>query len=171
MKKIKTICLFAILFVGCASGGAIKYNNSTDFSKYKTYAWENRLPDPDEDESDFIFGYDAQQLKAVISQRLRFRGFQEVTSEFGSTSGPDFLVVIETLVSRRTETIHHHEEGAKRVEGSLSLSFVDAKTKEVIWKTWAIGVIYEPDNQTNEVAQPIKEILEALEQFPPSKKG
>ena len=162
MKRHVLLLLLVVFVTSCAGGRAIEYEKRQDFSKYKTYAWHTSERERVADEDTPSFFYDKIKLRAEVAQKLQAKGFVEHTPD------PDLLIVVEALVSRLTPTVNHHKDKAIKREGSLVLNFVDAQTREVIWKTWAVGVIYEPDNRKDEPAQTLADILEALNQFPPA---
>lgn len=157
--------LLLILLAGCASGGAIKYKKSTDFSKYKTFSWWVIFEDTVKNEIEYNRSYDGDRFRPEVERRLSAKGFRKFTQK------PDFLIMVETLVSTRTKTEDHNGTVAYRREGSFIVNFVDAKTKDIIWNTWSTGVIFEPHNEKGELAQTLREVLAALDQFPPTKEN
>lgn len=170
MKTIKSVFVFLVclVFTGCASQNALIQKEEVDFSKYKTYAWQGINK---RDNGDVInFYYDKERLKSEIDRRLSAKGFEEVAPKFdGALSGPDLYVVDRALIAQFTNTENHYQEKAIRREGSLILSFVDAKTDKVVWQTRSIGVLYEPDNRKDELAQTVREVLVSLDQFLPER--
>ena len=169
MKTIKSACvaLMCLMFAGCASQNAL-VKEDVDFAKYKTYAWQGISK---KDNGEVInFYYDKERLKAEIDQRMVAKGFEEVAPQFdGVLSSPDLYIVDRALIAQFTNTVNHHQEKAIRREGSLIVSFVDAKTHEVVWQTRSIGVLYEPDNRKDELAQTAREVLVSLDRFLPEK--
>jgi hypothetical protein len=100
---------------------AYDFDETTDFSRLKRYAW---LPLPVTDEIDPL---NAKRVKSQVDTRLAARGLMETTQH------PDFL--IDPLVDsiKKIDTTGGPEEYGIFREGRLRLAFVTPDTRQVFW--------------------------------------
>jgi hypothetical protein len=178
---MKSFLLSAALFLvgGLSACSSISVNNdydtSVDFALLKTWSW---LPEAES------AGMDAQGVMSLSGARIRedleggliARGYPKVAS------GGSFLVTFHTLIQQRIEAgaepygygygWRSGYAGAPLIydEGSLIVDFIDPKSKTMVWRGLASGVV-DPSNSPEKREKLIHEaVTKLLDQFPPKKK-
>ena len=151
--KLFTLISFASLW-GCAT---VDYDRSTDFSKYKTYAWmksETKVGDNPKYNSDLI----NRNIKYAVETEFAKRGIEKTTK-----SQADFLIGYHTYTEKKQQTTSHYggypfmpyygygwgwrpwgmmpygawSNGLRNytyTEGTLIIDVVDNQTKELVWR-------------------------------------
>jgi hypothetical protein len=180
MKILRVFLVFcsAVLFSGCAYIQAHHdYDPDVDFAGIKTYDW---LPIPEEMQK---YELTIKHIKRAVNQQLSAKGLT-VTSE-----NPDILIAVHGGTEKKINVeewgyryshfrhyrkVHgfggYHEYGRSGIdvyeylEGTLTLDFVDAKTKELIWRGMAVGET-SPSPTQEEIDNFVTKILE---KFPPA---
>jgi hypothetical protein len=154
------------LLTSCVSV-SYDYDEKADFSNLRTYDW---LPVPQKTRSNVFV---INRVKDAVDRQLAGRGLSI------SRDNPDFLIalhggrekidIVEWGYSygprgrfyRGAFSIEEYEEG------TLILDFVDAESKELIWRSTATGQV-DPDITVQEQKEKIeKTIPRMLEDFPP----
>ena len=184
MKKLKWIFLpaLAILFLSSCSSVQVlaDYDREADFKSYKTYAFYKTGIDKAQ-----ISDLDKKRILKAIEAEMGNRGF--VKSE-----EPDLLVSIFTK-EREQVDVYNYPYGwgwgywgwagpywspfwggywgptvSTRVEGSLYIDLIDAKSKQLVWQGKGVGTL----NNTKKIEKKeerIREFVsEILEQYPPN---
>ena len=162
MKRIQFFLFFFLIFFffGCAAKHG--YNKTVDFSSLKTFGWLSLTADPDITESTKDF------VKKEINQKLIEKGLTLAPET------PDFLVsaYIGKDVKLKasdfgTKLTPSQLEKIQYIEGSLSLIFKDAESKEMIW--WGSVKAKFNKNYPSEKKEKIsrKAIAEILDKYPP----
>lgn len=175
MRTLSTSALVfnVIAVLGCASIKVkSEYNKQIDFHRYKTYNWITQPKKP--------FAYlttpvDPRWVTALIKQyvesELKAKGYRR------ADSNPDFLIAYYTNVKDKIDTAplgYDHISDTYRGqrievreyrEGSLVLDFVDGKTKEMIWRGLAIGVVKDAEKIEEQIEAAVEKILKL---FPPN---
>lgn len=170
-----------VLSVSCATRVKTKYDKATNFRNYKTYAL---LPKP-EKKFEYLTNPDRVKLKidekvtSALKGELRGMGLEE------NSDAPDFLVAYHTGVYDKVNIQDWGYAYARSAnywggrddielryykEGTLVIDFVDAKTKELIWRG-AVKRIFEPGKiDAGKVKGRINHAVEkVLSKFPPNK--
>ena len=172
----------AMFVIGCASGTATShytpvsvtsdYSGDTDFQTYKTYAW---LPQPSVKKEPVL----DRQIKAAVDSQLFAKGLQKSPTE------PDLLLAYHTGVedrvlasnlgySYRSRYVRHRSRGVGFAsssdistttyqEGTLILDFIDASTKELIFRASAQAVLDRnaaPEDDEQLVNEAVAKMLE-----------
>ncbi len=172
-----------ILQISCARVKVkTNYEPEMNFTAYRTYSW---FPEP---EGKFLYltNPDAARLKIdekvknAVNRELQAKGFVL------NNQSPDFLIVFHTGMyhkkyiqdwgyayarssrywgGRDDIELRHYKEG------TLVLDFVDANSKELIWRGSAVKMLKERPLQPNEAERRINEVVkDVLSHFPPQKK-
>jgi hypothetical protein len=170
------------LTVSCAAGVKTKYDKAINFRSYQTYAF---MPAP-EKKFEYLTNPDRVMLKidekvtAALKKQLQKMDYGE------NPESPDFLVAYHTGVYDKVSVLDwgynyprtlRYLDGRDDIElhyykeGTLVIDFVDAKTKELIWRG-AVKRIIEP-GKADEAK--VKERIDAavkkiLAEFPPVEK-
>ena len=170
---MKTTTFLAIFFVGFTVSCSKVYNvhydydNNVNFANLKTYDW---MPVPERADIDSL---DIKRVKKAVNVELEAKGL-EISSD-----NPDFLIA-EHLGSKDKVNVTNWGYGYRggfwiergvtvnQIEiGSLILDFVDAKSKELLWRGTAKALIDDampPEKREKLIKEAVQEILK---NFPP----
>jgi hypothetical protein len=174
MKAIKLVPVLFLFLLGSCSSIKVNsdYDQSVDFSQYKTYAFHKRGVDRVE-----ISGLDKKRILNAIDTELSKKGMIK-------SDNPDLLVNIFTKERERID-VNQYNAGwgygwgygwnpylwggrtyvSSYVEGTLYIDLIDAKKKELIWEGEGVGYLTE-DRERKEIK--INEfVAKILAQFPP----
>lgn len=134
--KINLLCVlsYAMMFSAIAFGQSVTstYDEEFSFSRLRTFGFKAEKRElPDRLATDTITEKKIRQALADELGKVGYHQFPEGTS-------PDFLVSFH--VETRDKT---HERGRDKsyVQGSLIVDFVDAETKELIWRGIASSLV------------------------------
>jgi hypothetical protein len=166
--RIFLICCLFVFAVSCSSVYDVSYDydQQVNFASLKTYDW---LSVPEGVSIDSLV---LNRIMTAVSNNLNNKGFR-MTSD-----NPDFLIAMHAGTK---EKVSYRDWGYsyggywrgprhssfRYEEGTLVLDFVDAKSKELIWRGVAKGFVgsaktpEETDKLVNEFVQ------EILKKFPP----
>ena len=178
------VCL--VLFPGSLAAQKIKldYDRSTDFSKYKTFAWipEDSLPilragpqmdGPGDQEID-------EMIRAAVEKRLGDKKLQKQDKE-----SADLLLTYVAVGRLKLESAEvnpgagawpganygHWRPFAEGVadsymtrEGTLTLDLVDAKTNQLVWRGSSSDTVKKGKEIKKKIDKSVKKLLK---KFPP----
>ena len=152
----------------------------TDFSSYRTYAWDPEYSDPTDDPRLNNTFFDSR-VRSFVGEGLATRGLREV-----SAGSADLLIHYHASVHRRvdvytTDSEHGYEYyGTEEQtyeyeyeEGILVLCIADPKTTQIVWRGWVQtnvdGVMDNPERMEERLAEAVRKVLE---RFPvPTEEG
>lgn len=172
--------LFIIAFV--LSFGAIQgqkvtgdYEESTDFSKYKTYEFIGWQDDSDQVMNDF----DKTRLRDAIIAEMSSRQFEMVES--GADLAISLFVVVDEKTSTSSYTNFYGGAGYGRgrrvggwggghatttysendyLKGTLVLDMLDPESKDLLWQGVATGTISEkPEKREKKIPKAVKKLM------------
>jgi len=180
------IALVSAWLTGCSTLTVhYDYNQQIDFSRYKTYDW---LPPHTDVKVDSL---NHQRLVAAVENTLAEKNIHKNPAE------PDFLIATHFGKEKRINisdwgysyapTSLYTDYGYRYYDrygypisggisvyeyelGTLIIDFIDAKSKQLIWRATAKSVITPastPEKQTEKINNAVKEILQS---FPPQLK-
>ncbi|MFC1859612.1 DUF4136 domain-containing protein [Thermodesulfobacteriota bacterium] len=171
MKVFRIFLLLILtgLTVSCSSVYNVThdYNPNTNFSQLNSYDW---LPIPASIQSDSIT---INRIKAAVNSELQSKGL-----ELNSTN-PDFLIATHVGENEKIRIANYgygydgpywnRSEiiAIQFPEGSLILDFVDAESKDLIWRGSAkadISTATNPEKREKLVNDAVQQILK---NFPP----
>ncbi len=175
LRAVYIVCLMAIA-AGCSSLDIkYNYNPTTDFTRLKTYDW---LSVPVKAE---INKLDVERIKSAVNTQLEAKGLKMTSRD------PHFLIAIHLGKKEKIEVIEwgysygpvnsYWYKGALKPgdisiyqyeEGTLILDFVDATTREMIWRSVAKAEVRPgktPEKQEKQIKKAVQKILE---NFPPT---
>lgn len=144
------------------------YDPQTNFNKLKTFTWM-RIP-----RKANVNQLMVKRIKDAVTRELVAKGLTE------NSISPDFLIAMHGTSKEKWEIqdwgYSRHRAlywGDRDIsvrqynEGTLILDFIDAKTKQLIWRGIAKGAV-DPEATPKERTKRINDgIAELLEQFPP----
>lgn len=173
MKTTKIFPLLLLLvFASCSSIRVYSdYDQKVDFAQYKTYAYYKN-------------GIDKADISDLDKKRI-LRAIDEVMAEKGMTKSetPDMIISFGAS-SEQNVDINQFNTGwgwgwgwgpfwggntvvSTSTEGILSIDFLDAKQKELIWKGEGIGYLTRDATKKDENVKCF--VSRILEQYPPKK--
>jgi hypothetical protein len=169
-RKMKSARLFAMLLGTLLMAGAVSaqkvssdYDSSTDFAKYKTYAWvlgSNVAKDP----------LWHQRVVGNIERQLEAKGLKRVDSN------PDVYV---TYNSELNEDVSIQGFGTgrpwfggsfsankvKTIEGTLAVDIHDAQGKRLVWR--GIAIETASNKRDKNITKLEKAVAKLFKQYPP----
>jgi hypothetical protein len=181
MKALKLASLVVIfLITSCSSVKVVAdYDQATDFSKYKTFAFYKKGIDKAE-----ISDLDKRRILKGVEAQLLAKGFTK-------SENPDVLVNIFTKAQRKVDVYTNDFYGygygyggyygwypwyygpnygnqiSTYTEGTLFIDLIDAEKKELIWQGIGSGGLNTSGNVTKK-EEKIKEFVdEIMAQYPP----
>jgi hypothetical protein len=173
------ICLLA----SCSPSAHIEKDDTTDFSRFKTYAWVEKddKGKPSTGPSSLI----EQKIKQAVNQELaKTAGWKE------TNKNPDVLLSYDVLVERsvknqsdpvysRSFTRTYYNPYSRRFvnvwypsqfmgydnydvpvrEGTVTISMIDADSDKTIWQGWSTSEIDSRKMSSKEIQSSVKAIL------------
>src|ERR1700720_2832133 len=167
-----TMFILAVVAVTFAQQVKTDFDHKANFSKYKTYSWQEIKP------ANSL--WDAR-IKSAVDAQLAAKGWTQVES-----GGDVAIVAISTTHTERTlQTFYDGMGGGWRwrgfggmgeattteqdyKEGTLLIDMYDAKTKQLIWRGTAEDTVSNKE-ETNE-KNLNKGVAKMLKKFPPTTK-
>lgn len=175
MKFIKLLPLALLFIVGSCSSIRVTsdYDTSTDFSKYKTFAFYKKGIDKAE-----ISDLDKKRILKAIENELYAKGFTK-------SKNPDLLVNIFTKSRQKVDVYNNNHlyygwhpwyygpnfgvHISKYTEGTLFIDLIDAKKKELAWQGIGSGVLTSSYNVAKKEARIKEFVAEIMAAYPPEK--
>jgi hypothetical protein len=165
--------LAALLAAGC-SGWNVRtdYSQNVDLARYRTYAWV--APSPGSAAAAVMHSLSGQRARAAVERTLAEKGIMPAASG----QRPDFYVALrgrqrERLASTWGYADYPYWGGGydwagggyispevySYTEGTLVIDFIDAQTRNVIWRGTATRVLDNPDNPKVDVDSAVRKML------------
>ncbi len=180
MRTIITLLLVMTIGIVNAQKVTGDFEESTDFSKYKTYEFIGWQDDSDQVMNDF----DKKRLRESIQSEMAARQFEYVES--GGDMAVSLFVVVDQKTSTTAYTNYYGGAGYGRgrrghggwgngsattsysendyLEGTLVLDMLDEESKDLIWQGVATGTINK-NPQKREKKIP-KAVTKLMKKFP-----
>ncbi|HRB70759.1 MULTISPECIES: DUF4136 domain-containing protein [Flavobacterium] len=178
MKAIKYLPILLLLVISSCSSVRVAsdFDNRTDFSQYKTYAFHKDGIDKVE-----ISDLDKRRILRAIDDQMTAKGFTK-------SDNPDMLVNIFTKSSEQVNVSQFnagygwgyggwgygwgwgpsYSTVSTTTEGTLYIDLIDARKKELIWQGIGTGVLTRDRERKEERINEF--VSKILMQFPPQKK-
>ena len=179
MKAIKIFSLFMLLILSSCSSVSVNsdYDKNTDFSRYKTFAFQKNGIDKVE-----ISDLDKKRILRAIDSEMTKKGFTK-------SETPDLLINIFTKEKEQVDVNQFNNNWGfgwrwgwdpfmwggqttvtRTTEGTLFIDIIDATKKELIWQGIGSGALKTQNREKKEIR--IKEfVAEIMTQFPPESNG
>ncbi|WP_372746922.1 DUF4136 domain-containing protein [Lutibacter sp.] len=173
MKVFKLLPVALLFLVASCSSVRVTsdYDTTTDFSKFKTFAFYKKGIDKVE-----ISDLDKRRILKAIENELLAKGMT-------ISENPDVLVNIFTKSRQKVDIYNHNNmyfgwhpwyygpnfgtHISKYTEGTLFVDLIDAKTKELAWQGIGSGALNTTGNVTKKEER-IKEFVgEIMAKYPP----
>jgi len=169
------VLFFSVIPLGNAKPYDVQhdYDQRVDFANFKTFDW---MEGPDHAGLDQLV---VQRVKNAVNARLKEKGVQI------SSNKPDFLVAIHLGKKDKVDTTdwgytYGTSDGYRRgeqqtrlvsayeyEEGSLILDFVDAKSKQLIWRGSAKAEVQNINTAKKSEQVINKAVKMIMQKFPP----
>ncbi len=155
---------FVVLAAALAGCSSLKVNTEYDptapYASYKTYAWLQTPPGPEQAPA-IRNPIVREQVVAAVDRELAKKGFARVSPD----ANPDLLVSVHGWAQSRVEVTNYgysyggaYAYGPYRpmpvtagvdvrsyTDGTMLLDFVDAKVKKLVWRGTASDTFSSPD--------------------------
>lgn len=177
LKLIPTLLLF--LLVSCSAVSVNSdYDKQVDFTQYKTFAFFKTGIDKVE-----ISDIDKKRILISINEEMELKGFTK-------SETPDLLININTKTDKNISVNQFSANwgygagygwgwgwspywGANTsvstaIEGVLTIDFIDAKKKELVWQGEGTGYLTKNSSEKEAIIK--RFVFEILKQYPPNKK-
>jgi hypothetical protein len=171
MKTIRILSLFLLAIVASCSSirVASDYDNTVDFSKYKTFSFLksgiDKVP---------ISEFDKKRIMKSIETELGKKGITR-------SETPDLLVNFFTKESQVVDASPYYYGGwgygwgygwggtyvTTSTEGELYIDLIDAQKKELIWQGQGTGYLEQYSSQKDKKVNEF--VAKILMQYPPGK--
>ena len=184
-----SVVVLAGALAGCSSLKVnTEYDPTAPFPSYKTYAWNPRVPGPEE-APPIRNPVVRDQVVRAVDRELSAKGFTQVQPD----ANPDLLVSVHGWAQSRIEVTNYGyayapgyvygpaygpyqpmpvapaTEVRSYTDGTMLIDFVDAKSAKLVWRGTAQDTFTNPDLNTvkRTVDEATKQLLGA---YPPKKK-
>jgi hypothetical protein len=173
MKVIKLLPLVLLFFVASCSSVKVTsdYDTSTDFSKYKTFAFYKKGIDKVE-----ISDLDKRRILKAVETELLAKGFTK-------SENPDILVNIFTKARQKVDIYGNNSmhfgwhpwyygpnygvQISKYTEGTLFVDLIDAEKKELAWQGIGSGGLTTSGNVAKKEERIKEFVAEIMSKYPP----
>ena len=173
MKRLRLLAIVLLSLAAPAGCQSVKvaatYDETVDFSQYRTYDW---LPErPEAPRNPQIDDITDNRIRQAIERALEADGYQKITS-----ARSDLYVVYHTAVERKIGRAHINTTGYGQgsrtglmrlesyQEGTLIIDLVDVLRRELVWRGTATGAVNNMVQAERKMFGAIKRILA---EFPP----
>jgi len=175
--------LTAVIILGLVSCSSISvssdYDPKTDFSKYNTYAWGDKLDPNDALEKNQLI---EQRVFNAIDTSMIEKGFKKTKTD------PQLLVYPHAGTQERASVnswgygyggwwgagAYPYGAGGIDVsyytEGTLYIDIIDQKKNQLVWRGVGQGILGDPSTPQESTANVDDAVSQILAQFPPSAK-
>ena len=185
LKSGVAALLVSFFLLSCANTAHIEKDENTNFSNYRTYAWEDRS-DVKKDKSNQLV---EDQVKEAVNEQL-----QKNTGWRQDNKNPDLILsydlVVDKTVSQRQDAVYsqpqtrtYYNPYTRRYvniyypsrfmgydnyevpanEGTVSISMVDSKTDKTVWQGWSTDNIDSRRFKSKEAKTAVKSIFKKFD--------
>ncbi|MDH3520255.1 MAG: DUF4136 domain-containing protein [Myxococcales bacterium] len=179
-----------VLLVGCAHLKIRSdYDSEVDFSQFRSFAWLDPPVKAETAESPAEDLVDPFAKNSLLDKRVRKAVERELLArgyEMANGSEPEFEIQYHVVLRERTKirsypTVYGGYYGYPYgyggsigsvssydyQEGTLILDVIDARTQQIAWRGWAVGINREGYYTDAKVAEIVKRVLD---RFPPERR-
>ena len=181
--KISTLFLAAVVALSLAACSSVDittdYDRSFDFAALKSYDWmstSGSAVTADQKAAMFQTSLVNKNIKNAVNANLGAKGLKQ------DATNPDFFIVSHLGTEQKVNVTNYgYGYGARwggygggvdvhqYTQGTLILDFIDAKSKELIWRGVASGALAS-NPSPEEAQQKINDIIGSmLAEYPPAK--
>jgi hypothetical protein len=177
MKRImRNLCVVVLIVSAACSGISVHtdYDRNIDFTVYKTYRW---LPQKDRPRKRGIINdpFVQKRIRDAVEEKLASKGMMEA-----GLGKADLLIAFHMGARNKVDVTHygyrygrwglfrgHAVDVHRYKEGTLIVDFIDARTKELVWRGWATSVLHGRENIGDDIDASVSELFE---RYPPEGK-
>jgi hypothetical protein len=174
MKAIKLLPLVLLFLVASCSSVRVTsdYDSTTDFSKYKTFAFYKKGIDKVE-----ISDLDKRRILKAVEIEMLAKGFTK-------SETPDVLVNIFTKSRQKVDVYENNHfymgwhpwyygpnfgvQISKYTEGTLFVDLIDAEKKELVWQGIGRGGLTTSGNVAKKEERIKEFVAQIMEKYPPA---
>lgn len=192
MKKVGKLwnlpVAIVFLLASCTSTAHIEKDDSTDFSRYKTFAWIEKDGQGNSDKNKNNNLTEQKIRQAVNAELVKTAGWREVKHK------PDVLLSYDVLVerssreinspvysrpftrliynpyTRRYTTIYYpsqfvgYERDERPIrEGTVTITMIDARTDKAVWQGWTTEEVNSKNLTTKEIQYAVRSIFKKFD--------
>ncbi len=192
MKKVGKLwnlpVAIVFLLASCTSTAHIEKDDSTDFSRYKTFAWIEKDGQGNSDKNKNNNLTEQKIRQAVNAELVKTAGWREVKHK------PDVLFSYDVLVerssreinspvysrpftrliynpyTRRYTTIYYpsqfvgYERDERPIrEGTVTITMIDARTDKAVWQGWTTEEVNSKNLTTKEIQYAVRSIFKKFD--------
>jgi hypothetical protein len=181
LKSIMTVAVI-IGLISCSSVSvSTDYDQSVNFSQYKTYKWGGADNPNDVLQKNQLI---LQRVYNAIDTALLAKGFTKVESD------PDFVAYPHAGTQEKTDVTSWgygyggwwgaggyggyrggNIDVTQYTEGTLFIDMVDNKKKKLIWRGTGSGIVNPPSSPQESAEKVNNAVAKVLEDFPPQGKN
>jgi Domain of unknown function (DUF4136) len=184
MKKLRTtlnlmsLVLPVLFVISCATPAYVEKDESTDFSRYHSFAWVDKSGK--EKKNEFM----DKHVKEAVAEKLKKEGWKE------DSKSPDVLLSYDLLVEKTSKEQNNpvYSQPYSRVfynpytrrygrifypssflgydnntytqnEGTLTLTMLDADSDKTIWQGWTTDEVNSRNVTKKEIESSVKSIF------------
>ena len=172
--SVSFLALSAMIFaISCSPVNVSHdYDPDANFGRLKTFAW---IPFPANVDINQLV---VKRIQDAVTRELQAKGLQK------SSQNPDFVIVMHGMTEDKLDVTdwgyntgsyyHGGYWGGRNIsvneytEGTLTLDFIDSKSKQLLWRGVAKGTV-DPNASPQKRTERINDaVAKLLEQFPPA---
>lgn len=182
-KLIGSAALPAFLVISCSNPVYVQKDETTDFSRYKTYMWVDTRAS-EKDESARATAYADISIHNAVNAELNKMGWREVNKD------PDVLLMYDVLVERTTTeqrdpvysqsftrmyynpyrgrwtTLYYPSQflgydvyQTPVKEGTITITMADADSDKTVWQGWTTERLGNSRITSDEIARNVRNIF------------
>jgi len=186
MKKMSTVTTAlvsagVVFLMACSPTAHIEKDESTDFSRFKTYSW---MDDENGKNRKKINNLTEQNIQLAVNEELRKEGWREVKNNPDVLIGYDILVekatrernspvysqpfsrVYYNPYTRRFNSIYYpsrflgyDNDAYTTREGTITVNMVDVRSDKVVWQGWTTAEVNSNNLTKKEIQAGVKSIF------------
>lgn len=187
MKKLRTtlgLVLPVLLVVSCAAPAYVEKDESTDFSRYHSYAWIDKSDKDNKKKNDFM----DKHVHEAVAEKLKKEGWKE------DAKNPDVLLSYDLLVERTTKEqsnpvysqpysrifynpytrrygrifypstfLGYDNNSYSQREGTLTLTMLDAESNKTVWQGWTTDEVNSRNVSKKEIQSSVNSIFKKFD--------
>jgi len=183
--SVGALFISSFFLMSCASTAHVEKDENTNFSNYKTYAWEDRN-DVKKDKSNSLV---EEQVKMAVNEQLeKNTGWRQVKNN------PDLILsydlMVDKTINQRSDAVYsnpqtrtYYNPYTRRFvniyypsrfmgydnyevpvnEGTVSISMVDTRTDKTVWQGWSTENIDSRKFKSSEAKTAVKSIFKKFD--------
>ncbi len=146
------------------------FDPDADFASLKTYKWiEHTKKTDSEMMKDPLI---RTHVINAVENEMDAKGYFKAVNE-----NPDFLIAFYAGSRKKVDVTHYHYRYGrwgrlrgrdisvrKYKEGTLIVDIIDARTKQLAWRGWAVSVLHGRENAAEDIQASVKKMLH---RYPP----